>query len=269
MPRGSLTASQWVQLLQAMVAVELVERRGLPVRRAAKLIGVAPSAISQYVTGARRGRAVESLSDDRGVRAAAREVAQALADLPIGSAAPHRILLEAAARVSEVAGAPRGSTPSTGPLNRGHREAARRLRTRVRVEQAAVSECMHLAQKAGDELTRAIFRQIASDSLRHAEIVASLAGYLDSGVDRTLASGVTERDVRRLIERERQAEREAAVEIRESVDGTMALLVESMEADERKHEELLNGLLERGFGGRPTPVAPDPGRGARPTRSGP
>jgi hypothetical protein len=107
---------------------------------------------------------------------------------------------------------------------------------------------MHLAQKAEDELTRAVFRQIASDSLRHAEIMATLAGYLDSGVDQTLASGVTQADVEQLMRKEREAEQKAAWEIRRHVGGVMALLVESMQSDEKKHEELLKGLLAKGFG---------------------
>jgi hypothetical protein len=106
---------------------------------------------------------------------------------------------------------------------------------------------MRLAQKARDELTRAIFRQIASDSLRHAEIVASLSTYLDRGVARAAASGVTPEEVAALMEAERRAEARADAESAQHLGGTMSLLIASMEADERKHAELLEGLLRSGF----------------------
>jgi rubrerythrin len=248
MPRGVPTPSQWVQLVQALVAIELVEQMGVPERRAASLLGLTPSAISQYVTGSRRGEILERLSADPRAKATARRLAHFLVELPPGHPPSPRPLLEAAAKVSERMGE-FPSLPGGGDSSpRISRVVTRKLRERIAAEQGAVSECMNLAQKAGDELTRAVFRQIASDSLRHAEIVASLVGYLESGVDRTFASGVTRADVEDLIRKESEAEQRAAVEIRKHVGGVMALLVESMEADERKHEELLKGLLARGFG---------------------
>jgi uncharacterized protein len=233
--------------MQAMVAIELVERMGVPMRKAAALLGVAPSAISQYVSGARRGEVMERLSTDPQVKATARRLAHFLVELPPGKAPTPRPLLDAAARVSERIGQLGHATADASAQHRISRTVTRKLRERIGAEQAAVSACMNLAQRAGDELTRAIFRQIASDSLRHAEIVASLAGYLDSGVDRTFASGISKADVEGIIRQEHEAEQRAAVEIREHVGGVMSLLVESMEADERKHEELLKGLLKRGF----------------------
>jgi uncharacterized protein len=106
---------------------------------------------------------------------------------------------------------------------------------------------MRLAQRARDELTRALLRQIASDSLRHAEIVASLAPYLDRGVSSAYVSGITRSEVEALIEGERRAEQEADSELAGHLRGTMAILVASMEADERKHAELLRDILRFGF----------------------
>jgi hypothetical protein len=231
-----------------MTAVELVERMGVPVRRAASILGLAPSAVSQYVTGSRRGGTLDRLSTNPEAQAITRRLAHFLLELPKGREHSPRPLLEAASRMSELLG---GLAPVPAGAGKQHmisRSVSRRLRARVVIEQAAVSECMHLAQKAEDELTRAVFRQIASDSLRHAEIMATLAGYLDSGVDQTLASGVTQADVEQLMRKEREAEQKAAWEIRRHVGGVMALLVESMQSDEKKHEELLKGLLAKGFG---------------------
>lgn len=244
--------ASWVQLLQALTARELVEGLGIPAREAAELLGVAPSAISQYLSGKRLSRQFVRFASDESARAIARHVAAQMTQSPPNEAAATRILLEGAMALADAQGS-RGSTSRRRVLssNRGDvgqsRAMTKWLRQRVRVEQAAVTQCMSLAQKARDELTRAIFRQIASDSLRHAEIVASLAPYLDRGITSAHASGVTVEEVGSLIERENEAEAQADSQMVRHLGGTMAVLIASMEADERKHADLLRGLLEGGF----------------------
>ncbi len=258
-----------MQLLQAMAAREGVEQLGISSRKMAQLLGVAPSAVSQYLSGKRqaRGFLALTLASHDGARAIARRTAERLLESSGGPSARTRIVLEGAGELSETASDPsaRSSSP-TGPRRptvewgsrelRDHLELSRWLRVRVRAEQVAVAQSMRLAQKARDELTRAILRQIASDSLRHAEIVASLGPYVERGRLETQASGITPKDVRDLIQGEERAESEIGPGLRGRVKGTMALLLASMEADERKHSELLRGLLEGAF--EPSPLAPPP-----------
>ncbi len=248
MTTNAISPASWVQFLQGLVARELVEGMGLSGRRAADLLGVAPSAVSQYLSGRRLRTLFPAFAARAQASRVALRVAQRLVELPAGKAAPPRLLLEAAAELAERAGGRSGVAEEAGPEPRSvpERELVRALRQRVRGEQAAVAACMELAQKARDELTRAVFRQIASDSLRHAEIATSLAEHLGRGTAESHASGITPRDVGRLIERERSAEAGGA-DLSKSLGGTMGLLARSMEADERKHDELLRGLLESGF----------------------
>ncbi|MCI4336695.1 MAG: hypothetical protein L3K17_05815 [Thermoplasmata archaeon] len=240
-----ISPSQCVLLLQALVARELVEGMGLSGNRTAALLGVAPSAVSQYLHGKRRTGPLDGLGARADVQALARSVAQSLATDTSERGPAVRPLLEAAATLyEEVEGKPAAPEPERIPRRR---ELARQLRERVAAEQTAVTDCMHLAQKSRDELTRAVFRQLAADSLRHAEIAASLASYLDRGIDRTWASGITPADVQRLIQREHDAEQESGEHLEGAVGGVMALLAASMEADERKHTELLERMLKTAF----------------------
>ncbi|MCI4370034.1 MAG: hypothetical protein L3J81_01740, partial [Thermoplasmata archaeon] len=89
--------------------------------------------------------------------------------------------------------------------------------------------------------------QIASDSLRHAEIVASLAAYLDRGVSSSAPTGITRRDVEQLIRREHEAEETSEVDLGPELGGMMRILWDSMESDEKKHEHLLQLLLDSGL----------------------
>jgi uncharacterized protein len=233
----------WVQVMQAMVARELVEGFGLPERKAADLLGVVRSSVSQYISGKRLGPKLARYLADEGARRLARTTAQRL----MSSGGDARLVLEAAIALDEMF-APTGSVGRTGtpraPSNPVHRDTPRWLRNRIAGEQNAVAECMRLAQRSRDELTRALFRQIASDSLRHAEIVASIAAYLDRGVSASVPTGITRADVEHLIAREHEAEKTSEGDLAPELGGVMRILWDSMEADERKHELLLQKLLE-------------------------
>ncbi|HTW40213.1 MAG TPA: hypothetical protein VMF04_05085 [Thermoplasmata archaeon] len=241
----------WVQVMQALIARELVEGFGLSERQTAVLLGIVPSSVSQYLSGKRLGPTLSKFLDDDLARGLARRTAEQL----MSGATASRAVLEASIALGERA-APRGRTAARAP-DAGLKPEVRRkipgwLRDRIAGEQNAVAECMRLAQRSRDELTRALFRQIASDSLRHAEIVASLAAYLDRGVATSTPTGITRADVDDLIRREREAEETSEIDLGPELGGMMRILWESMESDERKHERLLELLLDAGLAERGT-----------------
>ncbi len=259
--RNTPAPAVWVQLAQALVARELVAAFGLPERKAAELLGLAPSAVSQYLSGRRLGGLMVDVARDERARAIARGAADELASHPGASGETLAIVLDTARRLADAAGVRSvGGSPASGaPVPAEElRRIVDSLRERIALEQSAVAECMRLAQKSRDELTRSVFRQIASDSLRHAEIVASIQTYLDRGVHRPLASGVTRKDIEALITREREAEARGTVDPGALFGGIMSVLWESMVSDERKHEELLDRMLAAGF---PAPRRRSRGRG--------
>ena len=254
MPRERTTTVSWVQLLQALAAREGVEELGLSARRVAGLLGLAPSAVSQYLSGKRAERGFLAYASNDRARAIARSTVEGLVAAHEAGRPPTRVILEGATALSELPATPERRGPRAAPLpvagtSPQLRQLAKWMRQRVKAEQVAVAQCMRLAQRARDELTRALLRQIASDSLRHAEIVASLAPYIDRGVSEAFASGITRKEVEALIEGERRAEAQADSSSTGHLRGTMAILIASMEADERKHAELLRGLLDAGFRG--------------------
>jgi len=254
MTRKRTASITWVHLLQALAAREAVEQLGLSSRRCAGLLGLAPSAVSQYLSGKRVERRFLAYASNEQARAIARRTVEQLMEAQETGRNRTRVVLEGAAELSELPeaserhGLPSRSTAETSSSSE-LRRLSKWLRQRVKAEQVAVTQCMRLAQRARDELTRALLRQIASDSLRHAEIVASLVPYIDRGVSGAYASGITPKEVEALIEGERRAEAQADSESTRHLQGTMAILIASMEADERKHAELLRGLLEAGFRG--------------------
>ncbi|MCI4348292.1 MAG: hypothetical protein L3J97_06725 [Thermoplasmata archaeon] len=250
MARRRTAATGWVQLFQALAAREGVEHLGLSSRRMADLLGLAPSAVSQYLSGKRLERAFLEFSTDERAQAIVRRSVDRLIEIHPEGRGRSGVVLEGAASLSVLSDSPERNPRSVVPRAETApriRLLAKWLRLRGRAEQVAVAQCMRLAQRARDELTRTILRQIASDSLRHAEIVASLTPYIERGISRAFAAGISRKDVEALIEDERRAEAQADSDLAGHLQGTMAILVASMEADERKHAELLRGLLASGF----------------------
>jgi uncharacterized protein len=264
MARKRTAATSWVQLFQALAAREGVEHLGLSSRRVAELLGLAPSAVSQYLSGKRLEREFLEFSTDEHAQAIVRQSVDHLIEAHGEEPGRTRVVLEGAAALSELSsarGRPARLSPPHAETPPPVRQLTKWLRLRVKAEQVAVTQCMRLAHRAGDELTRTILRQIASDSLRHAEIVASLAPYIERGVSGAFAAGITRKEVEALIEGERRAEAQADSEAARHLQGTMAILIASMEADERKHADLLRGLLESGF----PPTSPARPRGGTKT----
>jgi uncharacterized protein len=249
-----------VQVVQALVAQELVQQFGLAERQAARLLGVVPSSVSQYLSGKRLGPTLSSYIGKEEARAIARQAAQRLMAGEPGA----RVVLEAAIQLGERFGAnapPPVSAEPGGLSPELQRKVPVWLRNRIAGEQSAVAECMRLAQRSRDELTRAVFRQIASDSLRHAEIVASIAAYLDRGIVSSPPSGISRVDVQEMIRREHEAEETSEIDLGPQLGGVMRVLWDSMESDERKHEHLLQLLLDG------SSASPEPSR--RSGRGGP
>ncbi len=247
----SPSPKETVQLVQGLVARELVEGFGLPERQAATLLGVVPSSVSQYLSGKRLGPMLSKYADDEEVRAITNRAAQRL----VAGISNPRAILEAAIQLGESFSAgppaqPSSPIPVLSPKLR--RKVPDWLRSRIAGEQNAVAECMRLAQRCRDELTRSVFRQIASDSLRHAEIVAALAAYLDQGVVSSQPTGISRTDVQNLIRREHEAEETSTIDLGPELGGVMRILWDSLESDERKHEHLLELLLAASSDSPPT-----------------
>jgi rubrerythrin len=85
-----------------------------------------------------------------------------------------------------------------------------------------------------------LLRQIASDSMRHADILTTLLRTLEGGTPSQVRDyGV----LREMLAFEEQAESENLSELIRSDDPLVKALLMSVDLDERKHEALLRELM--------------------------
>lgn len=118
------------------------------------------------------------------------------------------------------------------------------LLNRLEEEQLAAQRNMALAVSTTDEVARAIFRQIASDSIRHAEIVSFLLSSPRNSIAREPDRIMLEQEIEQIqaMIRGEESATEESIKPRR-IDPALKLLLKSMDIDEEKHKVLLKGLL--------------------------
>lgn len=115
---------------------------------------------------------------------------------------------------------------------------------RLQEEQLAAQRNMALAVGTSDEVARTIFRQIASDSIRHAEIVSFLLSLPKNEIKRRVDRKMLQEEIvqiEAMIKGEESATEEP-IKLR-GYDPALKLLLRSIDIDEEKHKMLLKGLL--------------------------
>ncbi|MEM4648602.1 MAG: hypothetical protein QXK09_01305, partial [Nitrososphaerota archaeon] len=117
------------------------------------------------------------------------------------------------------------------------------LRRRVQAEQESAEEFMRAAISLRDDLARMIFRALASDCLRHADILMTLISAIEGGGAIDL-SQLRRVDVETLLRKEEEAHIESLEEVEELLPrGFSTLLVEFIKSDEEKHSKVLRMIM--------------------------
>lgn len=226
-----------IPVVRAWIATKLV-KRGFRVKEVARVLNLTPSAVTQYVKGRRGSRVAElnkyeSILDQLVEKAAAR----------IKNNGPPIELTELSDVAYQISGAATSEVvlESTRDLNKEKRWL-RLLRERLQTELMAAQRCLEVANRVGDDFSKLLLRMIASDSIRHADIISVIISYLESGrlemqfPDLDFISAMLEIESRSL---------EFSLKDEVNVPHPVAkLLLESIDMDEMKHERILAKLIE-------------------------
>ena len=210
--------------IRAVLAREL-HARGMSVNEIARLLGVTPAAVSMYISG-KRGREHVELND------AVREAIKRLADsIASSSERPERIDITPLVKLA-LASPSRSMDPET-------------IREMIRVEQETAQSAMALAYKVRHPMLRIALMQIATDSLRHAEILSVLLDYLEGRLrlsDDDLKNEIKSirRDLELIMDEERKMQEYGDVG---GGDLLVSVLLRSILHDEIKHIDIVKMLL--------------------------
>ncbi|MEM1937508.1 MAG: hypothetical protein QXX49_05735 [Candidatus Caldarchaeum sp.] len=230
-------AEEIIPTLRAMVALELKKSHGMSNAETARALSITPQAVTQYTKGV-RAFGKHSLASNDLVKKVVKEYAAkiALRKRPVQETE----LLDLAYEVLMLAEAPRRESEKLEEQARS--QALRILRSRLAAEQEAAELFLSEAIKSKDDIVRLLFRQVASDSLRHADIMQAAI----SAVERGLGEGPLpdpER-LRQLQQHEEKSHIHDLEEVKKMLpNNLLKILLDSVEADEAKHDMILDKLI--------------------------
>ena len=118
------------------------------------------------------------------------------------------------------------------------------LKERLQLELKAAQKCLNLANRAREDHTRLLLRMVASDSIRHADIVSQIASWLETGHDLP-SEGPDQELLAEILAIEDNANELSLRKTITTEHRVAQLLLESIDMDEEKHERLIGKLAER------------------------
>lgn len=134
-------------------------------------------------------------------------------------------------------------TLQTRASNAEKTESIAILKSRLQLELRAAEKCLALANRVQGDYTRLLLRMIASDSVRHADIVSQIISYLEN--ESEIPDESLDREpLREILAIEDNAEElslRSAVKINHRV---ARLLLESIDMDEKKHDKILAKMVK-------------------------
>jgi len=225
-------------LLRASLARRLVQM-GFKVHQVARVLDVTQPAVTQYLKGV-RGKKIAELEDQK-------QMIDALADKaayrinaemePLSTVelldVIHQILT-----VSSGEGILRASSE-----NAEMNKSIAALKDRLQLELKAAQKCFSLANNAKGDYTRLLLRMIATDSIRHADIISQIVSFMETGIetpDEGLDRGLL-KDILAIEDTADEVSLRSTVKINHDV---ARLLLESIDMDEKKHDKLLGKMMK-------------------------
>lgn len=225
-------------LVRASVANRLLGM-GFRVNQISRVLDVTPAAVTQYLKGVRGGRLKESENQKQMIAALAEKGAQRIK----GNMEPLSTveLLDVAHQILALN---RGEKMlCTESESKEKSKSIAVLKARLQLELKAAQKCLDLANRARGDYTRLLLRMVASDSIRHADIVSQMVSWLET--EHKVAYETPDQGL--LTEILAIEDNANEFSLRKTVrinHGVAKLLLESIDMDEEKHERLIGKLAQ-------------------------
>jgi predicted transcriptional regulator len=210
---------------------------GFSGKEIAAVLNVTPAAITQYLKG-RRGGKLDS-NNDTIIRALVDKAAQRIRSGggPLRSAE----LLDVAYQLMS---ANKGRQVLEGQdQQKIGNESIGILKQRLQVELKAAEKCLELANRTRDDYAKLLLRMIASDSIRHADIVSQLISWSAAPGGPDFEPPDREVLNEMLAIEDKASESSLSQHVKIPNLGAM-LLLESIDMDEEKHDKIVEQMLK-------------------------
>jgi len=224
-------------LIRSGIAEDLTQM-GFRVKDIAAVLRVSPAAVSQYLKGRRGNKLHESKNQEHIIEAIAEKAAQRIRN----GLGPLE-LIELIDAGYQLLAAGTGEKILQTKAEPQKNEWIRLLRGRLQLELKAAQKCLGLASQTQDDYSKLLLRMIASDSIRHADIVSQVITRLESGHESESESPAGEflNEMLTIEDKAAEISLNKAIKIPHRI---AQLLLESIDMDEEKHERMIEGMLK-------------------------
>src|SRR6266852_7882683 len=235
-PEG-VRSENMIPVVRARLAVSL-KRQGLRVTQIAAALNTTPAAVVQYLKG-KRGRLVARPAQvDRTIDALADKILQRVrSGVTEGVRMPE--LMEAA---DQMIIASKGNKMLEETTQKREKQVVEVLRQRLELELRASERCLESAVKFDDQYSKLLLRMIAADSMRHADVVSQIISWTELPREPTL--NVPKREfLDAILQIEDKAGEQSLRDTVKISHPVARLLLEWIDADEKKHERIINKMV--------------------------
>jgi predicted transcriptional regulator/rubrerythrin len=225
-------------MIRARLAERLV-KEGFRPKEAAAALNVTQAAVTQYLKQKRGGNVAALTSIDRLIDPLAETLVRRLRS-GLGGVETTE-LVEAARQVMVLN---RGSVIVQEQPKRPERdEALRILRERLQLELTAAEKYLELSNQTADDYSKMLLRMIASDSIRHGDVVSQVMSWLEAGRDSEFE--MPEKEILESLVVLEDSAHEASLSESIRIGHPIArLLFQWIDADEEKHEKMVSKMLK-------------------------
>ncbi|MEM3851732.1 MAG: hypothetical protein QXP70_01890 [Methanomassiliicoccales archaeon] len=235
MRASKLNEERLLPIIRSRLAMSL-SQAGHRTRDIASLLGTTQSAVSQYI-GRKRGRSelkwelLDSLLAPHVQKASEmiRTGSGRVEPVELLEIAHQYLILERSNQISNVS-------------SEHMAEALPTLRSRLQLELTAAERYLELANESRDDYSKMLLRMIASDSIRHADVVSQMISWLESGRDAQFIPMDREM-LQKMLSIEDSASETPLSQLVEISHPVARLLLEWIDADESKHERVIESVL--------------------------
>lgn len=242
--RRIVRLEQLVAGVRAVLAKRLATEHGYTKKKIAEALDLSPPAVTLYLTGRRAARVSEELLKNG---KAMEYIEELIEKIRTKGSLTHSELYDAAFNILGILQADTKTRIIERHPGREEDETARLLKSlkeRIQAEQESAEEFMKTAIELKNDLMRMIFRILASDCIRHADIIMTIV----SAIEEKRTIHVDKLGMKRLsmlLEKEEKAHLQSLDDVKHLLpSGLITILIELVEDDERKHSKILKKIME-------------------------
>ena len=228
---------QILPAVRSLLAKELIQGHNVTKADVSKILGISPAAVTQY-TSNKRGTYADELGKNSQVRSIIASLAEHFSNKKKkeGEMRRNMTIIETSENILAIMN------------NQGVKEKEKKmdpktriLQDRVEAELREARTSLNMANKIEDGFGKLLFKGLASDSIRHAEIVSQVIRDQET-VGSFKLDNKLKKYLKQMIEEEENASEQSMTKLVKTSHPAVRALLQSVDQDEMKHKKMLKSL---------------------------